>query len=263
MPRGDTDVKVTSLRFPLLTIVGLAVLAACKGPAGPALGGTWQGFVYLHDEYGAPLIADSNVTVTALPTSATSTTGPNGLYSFTSLTTGVYSLRYNFTGLGTYLLANQQFVGGGIVQIPGVNLGKQSTGVMSNLTFTPNAGGDTIIAMGTITAPPPGISRYVRFFFDLQPAVVGTSVTSWTVTLPANGPPYAVSGSSFSVVITGQDLRALQHGFAGGATVNAIGYGESYFENSYPDPTASTGKPVFPNLCSVSSQPTTFTMPPH
>jgi hypothetical protein len=261
MPRGDTDVKVTSLRFPLFTILGLAVLAACKGPAGPALGGTWQGFVYLHDEFGAPLVTDSGVTVTALPTAATSTTLDNGLYSFTSVTTGVYSLRYNFTGLGTYFLANQQFVGGGTVQIPGVNLGKQSGGVMSNLTFTPNAAGDTIIAMGSITPPPPGIPRYVRFFFDLQPTVVGTNVSGWTVTLPASGPPYAVSSSTFSIVITGQDLRALQHGFASGATVNAIGYGESYFENSYPDTISNTGKPVFPNLCAKSSNPASFTMP--
>ena len=255
--------KVKSLRFPVLAILGLAVLAACKGPAGPALGGTWQGFVYLHDEYGAPLISDSNVTVTALPTSKTSTTLDNGLYSFASMTTGVYSLRYNFTGVGTYFLANQQFVGGGTVQIPGVNLGKQSTGVIQNLTFTPNAGGDTIIAMGSITPPPPGVSRYVRFFFDLQPTVVGTAVTNWTVTLPASGPPYAVSSSSFSIVITGQDLRALQHGFDGGATVNVIGYGESYFENSYPDTISNTGKPVFPNLCAEASNRTTFTMTPH
>jgi len=253
-------VKVTSLRFPLFTILGLAVLAACKGPAGPALGGTWQGFVYLHDEFGAPLITDSGVTVTAVPTASTITTSPTGAYSFT-LSTGVYSLRYNMTGVGTYFLANQQFVGGGTVQIPGVNLGMQSGGVMSNLTFTPNAAGDTIIAMGSITPPLPGVPRYVRFFFDLQPSVVGTSVTSWTVTLPASGPPYAVSSSSFSIVITGQDLRALQHGFASGATVNAIGYGESYFENSYPDPTSATGKPVFPNLCPSASNPTTFTMP--
>jgi hypothetical protein len=263
MPRGDIHVKVTSLRFPVLTILSLAVLAACKGPAGPALGGTWQGFVYLHDEFGAPLIADSNVTVTALPTAETSTTLANGLYTFTTLKTGVYSLRYNFTGLGTYFLANQQFVGGGTIQIPGVNLGKQSTGVMTNLAFTPNGAGDTIVATGNISPPPPGITRYVRFFFDLQPTVVGTAVTNWTVTLPANGPPYPVSSSSFSIVITGQDLRALQHGFNSGVTVNAIGYGESYFENSYPDTITDTGKPVFPNLCSTASNVAAFAMTPH
>jgi hypothetical protein len=59
-------------------------------------------------------------------------------------------------------------------------------------------------------------------------------------------------------VITGVDLRALQHAFKAGATINAIGYGESYFENSYPDPT--TGKPVFPNLSPVASNVTTFAL---
>jgi hypothetical protein len=172
----------------------------------------------------------------------------------------VYSLRFNATGFGTYILQNQQFVGGGTVDIPGVNLGKQSTGVMTNLAFAPNAAGDTIIATGTITAPPAGIARYVRFFFDLQTTVGGKVVTDWTVTLPASGPPYAVTGSTFSIAITGQDLGALQHGFTGGATVNAIGYGESYFEDSFPD--EATGKTNFPNLCTVPSNVTTFTMTP-
>jgi hypothetical protein len=261
MPRGDIHVKGTRLRFPPLTILGLAALGACKGPAGPALGGTLQGFVHLHDEFGAPLITDSNMVVTALPTSTIDTSNDAGYYHFDNLTTGVYSLRYNMTGFGTYFLANQQFVGGGTVQLPALNLGKQSMGVITNLAFTPNAAGDTIIAMGTITAPPPGVARYVRFFFDLQPTVAGTHVSSWTVTLPANGPPYPVSGSTFSIVITGQDLLALQHGFASGATVNAIGYGESYFENSYLDTIAQTGKPIFPNLCATASNHTTFTMP--
>lgn len=249
--------KVKSLCFVVLAIV----LGACKGPAGPALGGTWQGFVYLHDEYGAPLVTDSNMVVTALPTATTSTTGDAGDYSFTSLTTGVYSLQYIMPAFGTYFLANQQFVGGGTVQIPGLNLGKVSTGVITNLAFAPNAAGDTIIAMGNITPPPPGIARYVRLFFDLQPTVAGTSVSTWTVTLPASGPPYAVTSASFSIVITGQDLRALQHAFSTGVTVNAIGYGDSYYENSYPDTITNTGKPVFPNLCPIASNATTFPMP--
>jgi hypothetical protein len=88
-------------------------------------------------------------------------------------------------------------------------------------------------------------------------------VTQWTVTLPANGPPYPVAGSSFSIVITGLDLRALQRAFNSGATVNAIGYGESYFENSYADTIGDTGKPIFPNLCATPSKVTTFTMTPH
>jgi hypothetical protein len=258
MRRGEIHVKVKSLCFVVLAIV----LGACKGPAGPALGGTWQGFVYLHDEYGAPLVTDSNMVVTALPTATTSTTSDVGYYSFTSLTTGVYSLQYILPAFGTYFLANQQFVGGGTVEIPGLNLGRVSSGVITNLAFVASATGDTIIAMGNINPPPPGIARYVRFFFDLQPTVAGTSVTTWTVTLPASGPPYAVTGATFSIVITGQDLRALQHAFATGVTVNAIGYGESYYENSYPDTITQTGKPVFPNLCKVASNLTTFAMVP-
>jgi hypothetical protein len=257
MRRGEIHVKVKSLCFVVLAIV----LGACKGPAGPALGGTWQGFVYLHDEFGGPLVTDSNMVVTALPTATTSTTTDAGLYTFTSLSTGVYSLQYIMPAFGTYFLANQQFVGGGTVQIPGLNLGRVSSGVITNFALAPNAAGDTIIATGNITPPPPGIARYVRFFFDIQPTVVGTSVSTWTVTLPASGPPYAVTGATFSIVITGQDLRALQHAFSGGATVNAIGYGESFYENSYADTIGDTGKPVFPNLCKVASNVAMFAMP--
>jgi len=244
--------------FVSIGVIGV-LLSACKGPAGPALSGTWQGFAYLHDEYGAPVVTDSNIFVTALPTAKTSQTLDNGLYSFESLSTGVYTLRFNATDVGTYVLANQQFVGGGTVNLPGVNLGKVSTGVMGALAFTANAAGDTIIATGSITPPPPGVPRYARFFFDATSNVGGTAVSNWTVTLPANGPPYAIANANFAIVITGQDLRALQHAFASGVTVNAIGYGESYFENSYPDPT--TGKPTFPNLCSQASPAVTFTMP--
>lgn len=244
--------------FVSIGLLGIA-LSACKGPAGPALGGTWQGFVYLHDEFGAPLLTDSGIVVTALPTAnVTPPTGDNGAYSFTNLSTGVYSLRYNATAFGTYLLANQQFVGGGTVNIPGVNLGKVSTGQMTNLAFTANAAGDTIIATGNLTPGYPGVPRYVRLFFDLQNTVTGTNATGWTVTLPADGPPYPVTTATFAIVITGRDLRALQHAFSTGVTVNAIGYGEGYYENSYTD--AATGKPLFPNLCPVASNVATFPM---
>jgi hypothetical protein len=246
--------------FVSIGLLGIA-LSACKGPAGPALGGTWQGFVYLHDEYGGPFLADSGITVTALPTSSTTTSAPNGAYNFPDLKTGVYSLRFNGTGFGTYILQNLQFVGGGTVDIPGVNLGKQSIGVITNLTLTPNAAGDTIVASGTISAPPAGVTRYVRLFFDAQSTVGGTTPANWTVTLPTVGPPYGVSGPAFSIAITGQDLRSLQRAFDGGATVNAIGYGDSYYENSFVDET--TGKPNFPNLCTVASNAATFTMPQH
>jgi Carboxypeptidase regulatory-like domain len=251
-------VKVTRLCVPAL-VAAVAVLVGCKGPAGPALSGTMQGFVYLHDEFGAPLASDSGITVTALPTASTSTSNPDGRYSFTSLSTGVYSLQFIAPGFGSYVLANQQFLGGGTIDIPGINLGKVSTGVITGFTLTPNASGDTIFATGTISpAPPVGIARYVRIFYSSQ-ANVASNVTLWTVTGPVSGPPYAVTDTTFTIPVTGLDLRALQHEFASGSTVNAIAYGESYYENSYPD--EATGRTVFPNVSAKPSSATTFTMP--
>jgi hypothetical protein len=242
----------------LVAAVALAGLGACRGPAGPALIGTWSGFVYLYDEFGAPLANDSNITVIALPTANQEITGDAGSYAFTTLSTGVYSLQYLGTGFGTYEMANVEFVGGGTVNIPAVRLSKASVGIITNLALTANAAGDTVFATGTITAPPSGVARYVRLFYS-NANTVGSNPTLWTVTGPIAGKPYAVTSAAFSIVITGQDLQALRNSFPAGTAVYAIAYGESYYENSYTDP--NTGHPIFPNVCSVPSNVVTFTMP--
>ena len=244
-------------RLGLFATTAAVVIAACKGPAGPPLSGIWSGFLYLYDEYGAPLASDSGITVRLQPGGDTSTSGPAGAYAFNTVTVGAYSLHYTGVGFGTYIMANQQFVGGGTINIPGVNLGKQSTGVITGFAMTPNAAGDTILATGAITAPPSGVSRYVRLFYSAT-GNVGASAGSWTVTGPVNGFPYAVSTASFTIAVTGQDLLALRSAFGTGKTVNVIAYGESYYENSYP---GQNGKPIFPNVSSTPSKATTFVMP--
>jgi hypothetical protein len=245
-------------RLGLLATTAVVVLSACKGPAGPPLSGSWSGFLYLHDEYGAPLVSDSDITVTLLPTTDTSITGAAGAYSFSTIDVGVYTLRYSGPGIGTYIAANQQFVGGGTVNIPGVNLGQISTGVIAGFAMTPSASGDTILATGSISAPPAGVSRYVRLFYS-SASNVGAGLGAWTVTGPASGSPYGVSTAAFTIPVTGQDLLLLRRAFASGKTVNVIAYAESYFENSYTD--ATTGKPVFPNVSAKPSNVTTFVMP--
>jgi hypothetical protein len=250
-------VKVKRRHLGLL-VAAVAVLFACRGPSGPALGGTWSGFVYLYDEFGAPLVNDSNITVIALPTANQEITGDAGAYSFSTLSTGVYSLQYLGTGFGTYELENVQFVGGGTVDIPPVRLSRASVGIITNFALTFNAASDTLLATGTITAPPLGVARYVRLFYS-DANTVGSNTTLYTVTGPIMGHPYAVTTAAFSIVITGQDLQALRNNFPAGSPVYAIAYGESYYENTYTD--LNTGRAVYPNVCSVSSNVVNFTMP--
>lgn len=240
------------------TIAAIAV-GACKGPAGPALQGSWSGFLYLYDEFGAPLANDSGVTVKLLPPGDTSVTGPAGAYSFTTINVGVYSLGYAGQGIGPTIQGPQQFVGGGTINIPGLNLSKQSTGVVTGFAVRANATGDTLFATGTIQAPPVGVSRYVRLFYTSTTA--SPSATTWTVTGPTafGAFPYAVSTAAFTIAVTGQDLLALKSAFASGTKVNAVAYGDSYFENSYTD--VQTGKPIFPNVSNTKSNLTTFVMP--
>jgi hypothetical protein len=253
-------VKDILRRLSLLATTAVVVVGACiKGPAGPPLSGTWSGFLYLHDEYGAPLFSDSGITVTLGSTASdTSVTGPVGAYSFSGIDVGVYTLKYSGPGIGTFFALNQQFVGGGTVNIPGVNLGQISTGVITGFAMAPSPSGDTILATGTITAPPAGVSRYVRLFYSLT-SNVGAGVTVWTVTGPSAGSPYAVSTAAFTIPVSGQDLLLLRRAFGSGKTVNVIAYADSYFENSYTD--ATTGKPIFPNVSAKPSNVTTFVMP--
>jgi hypothetical protein len=239
-------------------LAAAAILAGCRGPTGPALTGTWSGFVHLYDEFGVPLKSDSGITVSALPTATISTTNDVGAYSFVNIPTGTYSLQYYASTFGTYADLEIQFVGGGTVNLPVVNLGQHSIGVITGLAMTPNAAGDTILATGSITPPPPGGSRYVRLFYS-NANTVGSNVTLWSVTGPVFGHPYGVSNGTFAIVVTGQDLQALRNAFPSGTTVYVIAYGESYYENSYTD--GDTGRQVYPNVCAISSNVVTFTMP--
>lgn len=239
-------------------VLAAGLIAGCRGPTGPAIHGTWSGYVHLFNEFGIPLASDSGMTVIALPFADQSTTNTIGAFGFSDIPTGTYTLQFLMTGVGTYAIQEVQFVGGGTIDIPLINLSQASVGVITGFAATLNAAGDTLVATGTITAPPAGVSRYVRLFYSLA-NTVGSNTTLWTVTGPVTGHPYPVSSSAFTIPITGTDIQALRNAFPSGSVVNVIAYGESYYENSYTD--GDTGRPVFPNVCSIPSNVVTFTMP--
>lgn len=242
-----------------LAIVGCSGSTGPQGPAGPALTGAWTGFVSLHDEYGGPLASDSGVTVTASPGSSSSVTTADGAWTLSNLKTGIYTVTFAGPGMGTFIRDAGQFVGGGTVVIATLNLGQQSSGVITNLALTFNAAQDTLFATGQVSLPQvPGYPRYIRLFYSGS-ASVGPAVANYTVTGPVAGTAYRVVHPSFSIAITGADLAGLQHAFASGATVNAVAYGDSFYNNSYTDTT--TGKLVYPNVSATPSNVVQFVMP--
>jgi hypothetical protein len=253
------------VRRNLCCLLVLAVGAGCsgntgpQGPAGPALTGAWSGFVAMHDEYGGPLASDSGVTATAEPGGSTSITNDAGLYTLSDLKTGIYTVTFTNPNMGTYIRDAGQFVGGGTVELATLNLGVKSTGVVTNLALTFNAAEDTLYATGNVNPPSvTGFPRYVRLFYSGS-ANPGPAVTAYTVTGPVSGTAYKVVHATFSIAITGADLAGLQNAFAPGSTVNAVAYGDSYYNNSYTDTT--TGKSVFPNVGPTASNIVSFSMP--
>jgi hypothetical protein len=215
--------------------------------------------VALHDEYGGPLASDSGVTVTASPGGASGVTTPDGAWTLSNLKTGVYTVTFAGTGMGTFIRDAGQFVGGGTIEIATLNLSQQSTGAITNLALAFNAAQDTLYATGTINAPAvTGYPRYIRLFYSGS-ASVGPAVANYTVTGPVAGTAYRVTHTNFSIAITGADLSGLQHAFASGSTVNAVAYGDSFYNNSYTDTT--TGKVVYPNVSTTASNVVQFAMP--
>ena len=230
-----------------------------QGPAGPALSGAWTGFVSLHDEYGGPLASDSGVTVSASPGGSSSITIGDGSYTLSNLKTGIYTVTFSGPGMGTFIRDAGQFVGGGTVYLATINFSQQSTGVITNLALTFNAAQDTLFATGMVNVPAvTGYPRYIRLFYSGS-ASVGPAVANYTLTGPVAGTAYRVVHTTFSIGITGADLAGLKHAFASGATVNAVAYGDSFYNNAYTDTT--TGKTVYPNVGPTASNVVQFVMP--
>ena len=85
---------------------------------------------------------------------------------------------------------------------------------------------------GTVDTP-----KYVRLFYSENENVSSSNYIFYS-------DEYKVSEETFNIPITKEDLNNM--GFESGTTVYIKAYGESYWSNSYEDPSSS--KMVFPNL---------------
>ncbi len=97
--------------------------AGSNGAPGPTLTGNIQGLVSLYDVSGVKILSPTDslsgdsVILTNVGSGAVmkTVTGSNGMYTFTNVSTGTYSMVVNRQGYGRVLVYGSQFVGGGTI----------------------------------------------------------------------------------------------------------------------------------------------------
>ena len=247
-----------SRRLVAFGVVGLmAVAVACSSDSsGPSLSGSWHGFVVMHNEFGVPLTSDSGVVVTlsnnghAGPSTVSSAAGS---YTLQDVHTGTYTLAYSGDGMGTFLRPQVAFVGGGTQFLGVENFSTASTGTVRSLAATGVAGHDTLRMTGSIAAPPAGLSRLVRLFFG-SATTVSAAPNTYTVSTS-----FKTTNGNLSVIITDTALANLRTAFGEGSPAYVVGYGDSFFTDSYVD--TATGNTVYPNVSATPSNVVAFIVP--
>jgi hypothetical protein len=241
--------------FGVFAIIAGAV-ACSSDSAGPSLSGSWHGFVVMHNEFGVPLTSDSGVVVTlsnnghAGPSTVSSA---NGSYTFSSVHTGAYTLAYSGDAMGTFLRPEVAFVGGGTQFLGIEDFSTASTGTVTSLAASGVAGHDTLRVTGSIAAPPAGLSRLVRLFFGSD-TTVSAAPSAYMVSTS-----FKTTNGILSVVITDTTLANLRSAFGEGSPAFVVGYGDSFFTNSYVD--TATGNTVYPNVSATPSNVVAFIVP--
>jgi hypothetical protein len=251
--RQTTARRAVAVAVSAVVVVG----AACSNnsTSGPNLTGEWRGYVALHDEYGVPLSTNAGTAVASFTGGSagpTGTSAADGSFTLSTMHTGVYTLTYSGTGMGTFLRPEIAFVGGGTQFLGLQNLSTTSTGVVTSLLATPSVSGDTLVVTGTQVAPPVGYSRLVRLFYG-SAATVSEAPATYVVTAE-----YKTTKFPFTIAVTATDLAAVRTALGAGNTAYVVAYGDSFYPNSYVDTT--TGNTVYPNV-SMASNVVTFVVP--
>jgi len=243
---------------PVAAIAVLPIVIGCSSnsSSGPSLEGSWHGFVAMHDEFGVPLTSDSGVIVTisnnghAGPSTVSSA---DGGFTLADLHTGTYTLTYTGDGIGPFLRPEIAFVGGGTQFLGTQNLSTVSAGTVSALTAQPSATGDTLEITGAIAAPPTGLSRFVRLFFGGATSV-SAAPTNYSVSTS-----FKVTKGVLDLSVTDTALASIRAAFGSGNPAYVVGYGDSFFTDSYVD--TATGNTVYPNVSTTPSNVVAFIVP--
>lgn len=242
--------KINSLIAILITLSFFACNKDDEGKA--ATTGNISGTVALFDD-GTAGVDNSGMTVTVDGSSpaVSAQTNSDGDFTIDKVPFGTYSLSFTKTDFGAYKYFDVTLTeSGSNYSITGtLDLGQRSDLTVSNFTVYISHGNIDYIGdvdpAGTVDIP-----KYVRIFYSSNVNVSNSNYSYYSEA-------YQVVGNDFEIPITKEKL--IEEGFESGSTVYLKIYGESYWNNSYEDP--SIGKIVFPNLSPNSPDAVSFIVP--
>jgi hypothetical protein len=242
----------TALLFNACTKTGTSGSQGPQGPAGPALSGTLSGHVDLYDQYGSQILNTKTANVILYNSSNTRVDSMNadstGKYSFSNITTGIYTLAYRNLGYGQQLHENFQFLGGGDLNVDG-KISQLPNFNITNITVDSinHATGNVVL---TCSVNADTKARTLQIF-----ASGNASVSS----NPANYIAFAtqsVKANAITVVINFPLSNLYNAGLASGATVYFAIYGGTAnygSASSYED--YNTGRTIYTALSSTYYSP--------
>jgi len=228
-------------RTMLLLATFSILLIGCnhKDESNPATKAPIKGNVNLFDSGTKPMpkndmlisIEGSNPLVTAV-------TDTSGAFAFDSIPFGTYNLVFSKLGYGTYKHIGliHQNTGGSTVVYPSISLGQKSNTSVTGLSYS-MTGGKIALAVNTSPVPSTSSPKYVRLFLSKKPNV---SLFAYSYYTQAQ----ELTANHASVYFSIKDLTNM--GIQSDDTVYVKAYTDSFWSNSYLDPT--TGKYQFPNI---------------
>jgi hypothetical protein len=231
----------TTVLFAIIVALVLTLLPGCsgdtgpQGPAGPALTGSVNGRVIVLTANGTIDPDQSGVTVRIEGSPDSTLTDSLGHWTFTGISTGIYSIRAEKAGYGFTEYPQTQFVGGGdlylqnkelvkdpsfttTIQIFSWNVPSSTGAVAGGVSNTAASNRPVLVYIGRGPIDPLDPSTYINY---VGGTCVAYSNVYNSVQIPLTGPPY---------------------NFAQGDTMYFAAYAQSATTSGYTDP--QTGEAV-------------------
>lgn len=242
--------KLNYLSFGLLILLGIYSCSKEDSTPEPITKANITGSVNLYDE-GTTKIDNSNMTITVegITPTISAITDVNGNFTLSNVPFGIYTIRYEKTGFGTFkkFAIDHKNSATAISNTP--SIGKNSTTQITKLEAK-ITGINVVLSVTTNPAGNIGNSRYIRYFLSSNSNVSNENYTYFSTGLVSQINPKEIT-------LSNRDLINL--GFSSGQTVYVKIYGDSFWSNEYDDP--NLGRKVFPNLNTNTTNSVSFIMP--
>ncbi|RLD21574.1 MAG: hypothetical protein DRI71_08725 [Bacteroidetes bacterium] len=194
------------------------------------------GTVSLYDEGNIKLIGSGmKVSLETPSIGVGGYTDADGGFTFSGISSGLYNVRYEKQGYGTFIRNIEHFDNGALTHLSDT-LGQWSTTKIM-LVESSLSTNDVNFSVTTNTTGDSTNPRYLRFFFGLDEEVSDTNYENYSEVILAISNPFVQSFNQL-------DLNGM--GFTAGTKVFMRVYGESFYSNNYIN--ADSEKMVFPNL---------------